>query len=200
MGERPVTHFALMRHAETAWTQEKRVHGRKDAPLTAHGYEQAARWGETLKRHRWDHLVASDLGRAKRTAALMNRGLGIPCSIEPRLREQDWGLWSGMCLREVDAAELHAQEQRGWRFRPVGGESRLEVLERAREALMELAGRWPGKRILVVTHEGVIKCLLYRLSHRAFMPDEPPLLELHRLHWVCCGADGLRLHRLNELI
>jgi broad specificity phosphatase PhoE len=200
MGERPVTHFALMRHAETTWTQEKRVHGRKDAPLTARGHEQAARWGETLKRYRWDHLVASDLGRARRTAALMNRVLGTPCSIEARLREQDWGLWSGMRLKEIDAAELHAQEQRGWGFRPMGGESRLEVLERVRQALVELAGRWPGRRILVVTHEGVLRCLLYRLSRRAFMPDERPLLEPRRLHWVCCAADGLRLDRLNELI
>ena len=200
MGERPVTHFALMRHAETTWTQEKRVHGSRDAPLTARGHEQAARWGETLKRYCWDHLVVSDLGRARRTADLMNRGLGIFCSIEPRLREQDWGLWTGMRLGEVDAAELHAQEQRGWGFRPASGESRLEVLERATQALVELARRWPGKRILVVTHEGVIRCLLYRLSRRAFLPDEPRLLEPHRLHWVCCGADGLRLHRLNELI
>jgi probable phosphoglycerate mutase len=189
-----------MRHAETTWTQEKRLHGRKDAPLTARGYEQAARWGEALKRYGWDHLVASDLGRARRTAALMTRVLGTSCSTEPRLREQDWGLWSGMRLREIDAAELRAQEQRGWGFRPRGGESRLEVLERARQALVELAGRRPGSRILVVTHEGVIRCLVYRLSRRAFMPDEPPLLEPRRLHWVCYGADGLRLHRLNELI
>jgi len=200
MGERLITHFALIRHAETTWTREKRVHGGKDAPLTARGHEQAAHWGESLKRHRWDHLVASNLGRAKRTAALMNRSLGIPSSIEPRFREQDWGLWSGMRLTEVDAAELGAQEQRGWGFCPAGGESRLEVLDRAREALIELHGRWPGKRVLVVTHEGVIKCLLYRLCHRTFMPEEPPLLDPYRIHWICCGADGLRLHRLNELI
>jgi len=200
MGARPTTHFALMRHAETTWTQEKRVHGRKDAPLTPRGREQAAGWAAILKRYHWDHLVASDLGRTRRTAALISQVLGVSFSLEPRLREQDWGCWSGVRFVEIDPEELQAQEQRGWEFRPRGGESRLEVSERARQVLVEFAERWPGRRILVITHEGVIRCLLYSLLHRDFMRDEPRLLESYRLHWISHGTEGLRIHRLNELL
>jgi broad specificity phosphatase PhoE len=196
-----VTRFALLRHAETEWNRGKRIQGQRDAPLTSHGRQQAQRWGLALARYELDHIITSDLGRASLTGALINLNLDLPCSGEPRLREQDWGRWAGLnfCdLRKVKA--LKAQERMGWHFRPLGGESRLEVLERSRQALVDAAGRLKGKRVLVITHGGVIKCLLYRLSRRDFLPEEPPLLEAYRLHWMSYDGRGFQIERLNEEI
>ena len=196
-----VTLFALLRHAETEWNREKRIQGQQDAPLTSNGRRQAQRWGLALARHELDHMITSDLGRARLTGALINFNLDLPHSEEPRLREQDWGRWAGLNFRDLlEVNGLRAQVRMGWHFRPLEGESRLEVFERSRQALADAAHRLKGKRVLVVTHGGVIKSLLYRLCHRDFLPEEPPLLEPYRLHWLSYDGRGLRIERLNEEI
>lgn len=194
-----LTYFALMRHAETTWNREKRIQGQQDAPLTSNGREQARAWGCALARHRLDYMLTSDLGRATHTATLINHSLLLPCSLEPRLREQDWGNWSGSKLRDLlNMNELKAQEKLGWDFRPFNGESRLEVLQRSRQALLTTAQQMKGNRILVITHGGVIRCLLYRLCDRKFLPDESPLIKSYRLHWLSCNGEDFQVHRLNE--
>jgi probable phosphoglycerate mutase len=196
-----VTRFALLRHAETEWNREKRIQGQQDAPLTSQGRQQAQSWGLALGRYEWDHMVTSDLGRASLTGTLINLHLDLPRSEEPRLREQDWGRWAGLNFRDLlKVNELRAQEKMGWHFRPLEGESRLEVLERSRQALVDAANRLEGQRILVVTHGGVIKCLLYRLFRREFLPEEPPLIEPYRLHWLSYDGEGFKIYRLNEEI
>jgi len=196
-----ITRFALLRHAETEWNREKRIQGQEDAALTSNGRRQAQRWGLALARYELDHMITSDLGRARLTGTLVNLNLGLAHSEEPRLREQDWGRWAGLNFGDLlKVNELRAQERMGWHFRPLEGESRLEVFERSRQALVDAAHRLKGKRVLVVTHGGVIKCLLYRLSRRAFLPEEPPLLEPYRLHWLSCDGRSLQIDRLNEEI
>ena len=193
-----VTRFALIRHAETEWNREKRIQGQQDASLTTFGRQQARSWGLALARYDLDHMMTSDLGRASVTAALINQHLDLPCSRDPRLREQDWGSWSGIKLSDLlGIGELRAQEKMGWHFRPLEGESRLEVLERSRQALVDAANCFTGKRILVVTHGGVIRCLLYRLYNRDFLPHEPPLIEPYRLHWLSYDGQGLEVDQLN---
>ena len=196
-----LTRFALLRHAETEWNREKRIQGQRDAPLTSTGRQQAQRWGRALAQYELDHMITSDLGRAKFTATLINQHLDLPHSEEPRLREQDWGRWAGFNFLELlRVKELRAQERMGWHFRPLEGESRLEVFERSREALVDAANRLKGKRVLVVTHGGVIKCLLYRLSRRDFLPEEPPLLEPYCLQWLSYDGRNFHIDRLNEEI
>ena len=197
------TYFALMRHAETTWNREKRIQGQQDAPLTSSGREQARAWGCSLARHQLDYMLTSDLGRATHTATLINHSLVLPCSLEPRLREQDWGSWSGSKLSDLlTMNELKAQEKLGWDFRPLDGESRLEVLQRSRQALVDVAQQMKANRILVITHGGVIRCLLYRLYDRKFLPHEPALIKPYRLHWLSYNynGEGFEVHRLNEEI
>ena len=196
-----LTYFALMRHAETTWNREKRIQGQQDAPLTSKGRQQARGWGCALARHQLDYMLTSDLGRATHTAMLINQSLVLRCSLEPRLREQDWGSWSGSKLSDLlNMNELKAQEKMGWEFRPFDGESRLEVLQRSRQALVDSAQQMRGNRILVITHGGVIRCLLYQLCDRKFLPHEPALIKPYRLHWLSYNGEGFEIHRLNEEI
>ena len=153
-----------------------------------------------LRSRRLDHLVTSDLGRARLTATLINQKLGLASTVEPRLREQDWGEWAGLRLSDLETEEIKAQASMGWHFRPLGGESRLEVLERSKRALLDIAHRLRGHRVVVVTHGGVIRCLLYRLCERDFLPEEPSLIEPYRLHWIYYDGDDFHLERLNEEI
>jgi probable phosphoglycerate mutase len=148
----------------------------------------------------WDCLLCSDLGRAKETAALVNASLNLPLQSDPDLREQDWGEWTGRHVHELQLQEtdrLAKMESAGWDFKPPGGESRREVLARSLQALLGAAADWPGRRILVVCHEGVVKCLIYHLCGRRFLPDEGRLLLRRQLHLVSEKGGRLELDRVN---
>ena len=196
------TRFGLIRHAQTDWNREKKIQGQSDSPLTADGERQASSWGQRLLQFPWDRILASDSGRTLTTAERINAFLKIPFETDPRLKEQDWGQWVGKTIPQLqtEASQmLDEQISAGWGFCPPGGEDRRKVLARSRKALQEAAGKWPGDNLLVVTHEGVIKSLVYYLCGRKFLPSEPPLLKSYRLHWLVFTRDGLQLEKVNAL-
>jgi broad specificity phosphatase PhoE len=133
---------------------------------------------------------------------LINRRLKLPFSTDARLREKDWGDWSGKTFVQVreESPALWAEMQgAGWSFRAPGGEARFEVWNRSRTALDDARRRWPGRTLLVVTHEGVIKCLVYRLLDRRFLPTEPPVLQPVHLHRLIHDGRELAVERINAL-
>jgi probable phosphoglycerate mutase len=194
--------FYLMRHAPTEWNAAGRLQGQADSPLTPAGRLWASAWGRRMAGIGITRLLSSDTGRALATVEAMKGALDRPQGTDPRLRELDWGQWTGCFHRRLkkEAAEAYRRQQaRGWQFRPPGGESHLEVLERALSALQDAALRHPGDNILVVTHEGVIKCLLYHLAIRdgcGRPPIPPAAWHAHRLVGV---GRRVRLDRVNAL-
>ena len=200
--EETTTLFGLIRHAQTRWNREKRIQGQSDSQLTSDGKRQAAGWGQLLKPFGWDRILVSDTGRAQATAEHINTILKISLSTDRRLREQDWGQWAGKTISELKTdhgAELKVQEDAGWEFCPPGGEDRLQVWQRSHKALLEASTRWPGTKILVVTHEGVIKSLIYRLSERKFMAGEPAIIKKQHLHRLVHDDNELRVEELNVM-
>lgn len=198
------TRFGLMRHAETFWNREKRIQGQSNSALTAKGKKDADRWGRLLRRCGFNFILASDAGRAAETAERINSHLQTLLEWDPRLREQNWGRWTGCLLARVEAEALQilpAEKLSGWNFCPPGGEDRLSVWQRSHRALAEAARRRRGDTILIVTHEGVIKSLIYRLAGRRFLPGEPDLIKPHHLHWLIDsgGGQGVRIEKLNAL-
>jgi len=201
--KRTITRFGLMRHAETMWNLENRIQSHSDSPLSAKGEKQAMQWGQILKGFHWDRILSSDTGRALVTVRRINLTLKIPLMIDARLREQNWGQWTGKTVAQVKREEpglLAEQIAAGWKFCPPEGEDRLSIWKRSRTALVEAANQWPDETILVVTHEGVIKSLIYRLSGRKFLPHEKPLIQSLHLHWLIYdNEEDLRLEGLNAI-
>jgi len=202
MDDEKMTRFGLIRHAETLWNREYRIQGHADSPLTARGKKDADGWGRRLSGIAWDRIFGSDLGRAVDTAAIINRHLQIPFETDPRLREQDWGTWTAKPADKIKYEELHKLDEAqrsGWEFCPPGGEDRISVWQRSHNALVDAARLWPGNTILVVTHEGVIKNLIYRLCNRLYAPGESSLIESRHLHWLVIKNSGLQLDQINAL-
>jgi len=196
------TRFGLVRHAQTRWNREKKIQGQSDSPLTSDGKIQALRWGQILKQFSWDRILASDIGRAVETAKFINQAINISLQTDSRLREQDWGQWTGKTISQLKTdtpRELDAQVRAGWDFCPPGGEDRRCVLERSQQALREAAAKWPGDEILVVTHEGVVKSLIYHLCGRKYLPGEPAIIKPYQMHWVVQEADGLKIEEINAI-
>ena len=196
------TRFGLVRHAQTIWNREKKIQGQNDSPLTAKGRTQALRWGKRLKPYGWHRILASDIGRAVETANIINQALEVSVTTDARLREQDWGQWTGETIARLHThtpRELDEQVRAGWKFCPPGGEDRHSVLARSRQALLEAAEKWPGDTILVATHEGIVKSLIYHLSGRKYLPGEPAIIRPYQLHWLTIDEDGLKLGEINAL-
>ncbi len=193
--------LGLIRHARTPWNLEKKIQGSTDIPLNPEGKEEAARWGKILISEPFDAILSSPLIRARETALILSDRMGIPLCVDKDLREQDFGDWEGLRIndiREKDPKAVEFQESRGWEFRPPGGESRNRVLERVTKAFERAVKNFENQYILVVTHQSVIKILIYDALKRTFGPDETPLVKdyfLHDLIW-----DGtLRIQEINRL-
>jgi len=196
------TRFGLIRHAQTVWNQDKRIQGQEDSPLTKNGRSQSRTWGGQLAAVPFDRILTSDLGRTVATAELINRTLKVPIEKTSGLRELDWGVWTGRRIRDIKnevPEELRIMEQTGWQFCPPGGESRREAWLRSRKALVDASKRWPGEIILAVIHQGVIKCLLYSLAQRRYLPQEPAMIKPRHVHWLVTGETGLEIERVNAI-
>jgi broad specificity phosphatase PhoE len=198
--EYPATRFGLLRHAETVWNSEKRIQGHSDSPLTPSGRQHAEQWGLQLGHYAWDRVLVSDLGRARETAGCVNISLKLPIHTDPGIREQNWGLWEGKKIHRLrDQALMGEQVAAGWSFCPPEGEDRESVWKRGHDAICRAADRWPGNTILIVTHEGMLKCLIYRLLGRQFLPSEPKVMKSACLHFFRYDQKGLSIEQINAL-
>jgi probable phosphoglycerate mutase len=164
-----VSLFAVIRHAPTSWSEEGRIQGRSDPPLSPRGAAAARLWHipRELEGFSW---ASSPLARAVATARL----LGAEPAIEPALVEMSWGEWEGSRLAELRAelgAAMAARERMGLDFRAPSGESPREVAARLGHYLSRLAAA--GKPVAAVTHKGVIRALL-SLATGWDMRDKPP--------------------------
>ena len=197
------TRFGLIRHALTVWNEKKCIQGHQNSPLSTTGRKMAAAWGNELQKFHWNRILASDLGRVQETSELINQRLQLPLHVDHLLREQNWGKWSGLSIPELFSlfkSEIAGQEAAGWEFRPPGGESRMEVLARAQQALRNATAKWPDENILIITHEGIIKSLLYHLLKRSFLPEEPEIIKAYQLHLIQTTTRGqTSLTSLNHL-
>ncbi len=177
--------FALMRHAKTLWNLEKKIQGREDLPLSPQGEMQAEKWAKKLDPFSIDIIISSPMIRAHQTSIIIAEKTGLAIELEHDLREQDFGDWEGKTIKDLRAqfpGILEAQEKRGWDFCPPKGEPRHQVLDRAMRALTRAAEKKHGSQCLVVTHNSVMKCLIYKALGLAFDPKQKKILRPNHLH------------------
>jgi glucosyl-3-phosphoglycerate phosphatase len=157
--------LVLLRHGRTAWNAEFRMQGRLDPELDDTGAAQAVAAAPRVAGYEPSLLVSSDQVRAWRTAESVAKATGLTPRPEPRLRETSLGEWEGLTGPEVEA---------GWpggiaswrsdpRWAPPGGESRVQVAERAlpvvAEAVEELAHLDEPATAVFVAHGGTISAV-----------------------------------------
>ena len=145
----------LVRHGETVWNAARRIQGQSDSPLTEKGEQQAHQVGERVKSLGITHVIASDLGRTRRTAEIIADACGCTVTLDARLRELNMG-----CLEQRPLDGL-TEEEENWRKTLVdgtsagripGGESMAEMAARMHEALNALLALPAGSRPLIVSH------------------------------------------------
>jgi broad specificity phosphatase PhoE len=140
-----VTTLLLVRHGETDWNAEHRWQGHADVPLNARGQEQALALAEQLAAQPVDAIYSSDLSRARDTATVVGERLGVDVVVDADLREIDVGPIEGLTAEEARGFD-------GWQ-----GEPKEAHAERVLRAVLRIAERHPGQRVLVVTHGGSLR-------------------------------------------
>jgi len=197
--------LVLLRHGRTAWNLEGRAQGHTDVLLDAVGVTQARAAAPHLAAYRPTRIWTSDLARAATTAAIVGEAYGVVPVADPRLREYDVGVRTGLTLAEL--AVKHPDDYARWQAGDAtpGGESDVDVAARALPALQEIsAAVAPGECGLVVGHGGSL-----RVGVAAFLgwPLElrQALGALGNCHWFVLerelatfdGTDRWRLHAWN---
>ncbi len=197
------TWFGLIRHGKTQWNLDKRIQGSIDTNLCPEGIEQVEKWGKFLKNaETWDRIVVSGLSRTWQTAEIINKDLNLPIEKDIRLNEQDWGVWNGKTHQDLileQPKELERQMASGWKFCPPGGEDRLTVWRRSLNAFHDMAVRRPGQKILVVSHGGVLRAIIYGILNRNFETDEASLIKPYHFHILAWENGELGIEAINAV-
>ncbi|WP_231605373.1 histidine phosphatase family protein [Synechococcus sp. CBW1006] len=173
--------LVLVRHGLSTFNTEHRIQGRDDlSSLTAEGHEQARRTGEALRDLPLAAAYCSPLSRARDTARelLQAQGTSLQATANDGLLEIDLTPWTGLLRSEL--RQTFPEEERRWREAP-------ETLEFSRpdgscyrplEELMVQSRDWLNgllrdhaeavtsastSTVLVVAHNGILRCLLLTL-------------------------------------
>ena len=158
------TEISVVRHGETDWNAQMRYQGHSHNELNADGERQALALGMRFAGDApaFDRIISSDLMRAHRTAEIIAEQTGLPMQTDERLRERKVGIFRGLTPRE--ASEQHPAEFAAFksddRYVVPEGESKQALHDRAVAFLAELASASSGKRLIVVTHGGVIEAMI----------------------------------------
>jgi probable phosphoglycerate mutase len=155
------TMIYFIRHGETILTPDRKFSGSGpiDPELTKEGLVQAIAVAKEIAKLDVEVLIASPLQRTKQTAIAISETTGAEIFYDEAWLECDFGVWDGLSIEEVKKG--YFREYQEWvastSYAPPGGESYDALGWRVDEAIDTLVAKYPGKRVAVVTHNGVIK-------------------------------------------
>ena len=155
------TFIYFVRHGETVLTPMRKFSGTGslDPVLTADGLAQAELVAQEIAKLKPEVLISSPLQRTRQTAEAIARATGLEIEFDEAWFELSFGSWDGKSIEEVK--EESPDEYQAWldssSYRPGGGESYDQAAIRIEAAIEALVAKYPGKRVVVVTHNGVIK-------------------------------------------
>ncbi|HWG13424.1 MAG TPA: histidine phosphatase family protein [Streptosporangiaceae bacterium] len=157
----------LARHGQTALNETDHLRGLADPLLNETGRQQARRLGAALGRRDPAAVVASPLRRAVQTAQPVADRVGLRVVTDQCLLDRDYGPQTGASKQKVI-------EQWGSVDNAPGVEEASAVRERAVRGLTELAGRFRGRTIVVVSHDAVNREVLAAFDPGLGDPDSIP--------------------------
>ncbi len=157
------TRFIVVRHGEADGNIQRFFHGHYNSSLTEIGHLQAEKTANLLKNYKINYIYSSDLDRTVQTAKYIAKGRNIPVTKDCRLREIFGGKWENVAW--ADLPEKFPESYSLWED-DIGkvvmpdGESMLQLFDRLKNALSEIAQKHFGKTVCIVTHGTAIRSLL----------------------------------------
>lgn len=167
-----VTRVFLVRNGGAKIERPGQFVGQLDLPLSADGESKIDKLLQAFKEERMDRIYASPLVRAGSSAGIFSSFYGLDVLYNDGLREIDLGEFEGKTFEEIaeENPELAVKMSKNpVTFTYPGGESFLDLGERAHRAFWEIATRSEGKNVMVFSHGGVNRTILASLLG---MPEE----------------------------
>lgn len=204
------THLILVRHGQTQHQEREGAYldGWADLDLSPTGRQQA----EALARRFTDAtdiaaLYSSPLKRARQTAELLLPSAAGSLRLEKDLREINCGEVEGVPVSQVQASHPKVWDANLRRddpdFRWPGGESYHELRKRSLEAIIRIASRHAGQRVLVVTHCGLITQILgaiHGISAARWDQFRPGTASVTEIHWFGNRGEVLSFDDRSHLV
>lgn len=152
----------FVRHGKTASNQLGVYAEWSDEELTSEGVEEIKRLAEYFAHHNIYAIYTSPIRRAVQTAQILAETLRINAFTQENLREMKMGPWAGRSERDI--AALYPQEYQLWNSKPAelllqGRETLKRVQERAISAVKYIVNQAFDRKVIVVTHVALIRCL-----------------------------------------
>ena len=161
------TTLYFIRHGET---QSNIKHIRQgvqiDDYLDTQGIMQTEKIIPIIESLDLDILFTSYLHRAEESAAIINAKLKNPIPIyhDHRIHERDFGSLTGHDQAYWDEKlpnNKEMEEMQTYDYKPFGGEDVENVRQRSFTAILDMVTNYNHKNIGVITHNGVIRILLF---------------------------------------
>ena len=150
-----ITTICLMRHGQTDWNSKFLIQGRLNNQLNDTGREQVKNTAKYLKANdnKWDVFLSSPLDRAYESAQIVRDELGLqnlPITRFVGVIEREFGEAEGMHISDEIYAKIVADDVKGL-------ETSKVIQARGLKAILDIAKKYPGKRVFVATHSHFIK-------------------------------------------
>ncbi len=156
--------ITLLRHAESTGNAAECLQGQNNAPLTIKGERQAKTLAELWKAHgnKFDLIISSHQERARCTAQIIAKTLGIALQFDPTWMERAFGILEGVPFSEMLEQNpppdfYHPYDQIG-----EDGECLMDLYLRASKAVQNLLKNPPGS-YLIVSHGAHLNMAMYSI-------------------------------------
>lgn len=155
--------IVFVRHGRTECNIKGIYAGKMDSSLSKEGVDEIEKLKERLKGESFDKVYVSPLKRTLKTAEI----LGFNGETDKRISEVNFGSFEGLTYRGIE--EKYPEECKRWvndylNFRFPEGENILDVYNRTCKFIEDIPKEY--KKVLVVTHGGIIKCALCSIFDR----------------------------------
>jgi alpha-ribazole phosphatase len=163
------TRVYLTRHGEVV--NPGVYNGHTDVDITEEGVRQMERLRDRLREKKLAAVYSSDLLRTKKGAQIIAEPHGLKPETFREFREMDFGRWQGLSYAQV--MEQYPSDIPQWmndleNFRVPGGESFLDMCNRAIPKLRELVERHHGQEFALVCHGAMNRVILAEALHLPF--------------------------------
>ena len=160
------TRLYLTRHGQVV--NHGVYNGQDDADITPEGVKQMERLRDLLKDKNLRAVYSSDLMRTRKGAEIIGQPHGLTPRAFPQFREMHFGRWQGLNYSQV--MERYPGDIPQWLnnvegFCVPGGESVIDMRERAIPKLQELIELHRGEDFLLVCHGALNRLILAEALH-----------------------------------
>lgn len=145
----------VVRHGRVPSNDKKIIGGRGDEELTEVGIQQAESVRDKLQNVNFDVIFSSNVRRAVQTAEIINIH-GLDINLDERLAEREPGEALGKSRKDIDKAIWNSLSLDRT---PEGAETLKAGIVRVKSILDEIHSKYKGKKVLIVTHNFICKCI-----------------------------------------